>query len=149
MSCNTREVRLTPLTPLTRRLDPRPEFLHSVAGLGGDGQHLVQLQALLQRQQVARALVAAEPVDLGGRHGKLAPGGAQPVDQLPVALLRGHIRVHQADAQLERRADRQVRLDEGRPARRNGLGNLGVAVAGQVGKDQLPPLALVQQAQRS
>src|ERR1017187_4031885 len=50
-----------------------PQFLDSVARFGGDRKHLVQLQALLQGEQVAGALVAAQPVDLGGRHGKLAP----------------------------------------------------------------------------
>src|ERR1035437_1021656 len=69
------------------RFNPRPEFLHSVAGLGGNRKKLIQLQILLQRQQVARALVAAEAVNLGGHHGKLAPRGPQPFDQLQIALL--------------------------------------------------------------
>ncbi len=104
-----------------RSLDPAPKLLHPVVRLRRDGQNLVQLQPLFQRQQVARPLVAAETDDLGGDHGKLPPRRPQPVDQLPVALLRGHIRIHQADAQLERRADRQVRLNECRPPRRNRL----------------------------
>src|SRR6266702_188025 len=128
--------------------DSRPQVLDTGSGLGRDGQDLVELQALLQSGQVAGAFVAAEAVNLGSHHGEIAPGMPQPVDELAVALLRRNVGVHEANTKPEGFTFGEIRFYEGGPACRDRLGDLRVAVAGQIGKGQFWPLARIEQGEK-
>lgn len=103
------------------RLNPRPELIDAVAGLGRDGQDIVEFQCFFQGEHVARAFVAAEAVDLGGDDGKVAACGAEPVDELAIAGLRRNVGVDEADAEAECRAVVEIGLDEGRPSGGDGF----------------------------
>lgn len=130
------------------RFDPAPEHVDTRTSLRRDRQNLVEFQTFFQREQVARAFVAAEAIDLGGDNSKSAASVAEPVDELFIARLRGDVRVDEADAEAECFAILEVRLDEGRPLRGDGLGNLRIAVTGQVGEDSSRALALIQQGKK-
>ena len=122
-----------------------PEVFHAVVGFGGDGEDLFEAEALLQCDEVAGALVAAEAVDFGSDYGEVAAGGTEPVDELAVAFLRGDVGVDQTDAELEGGADGEIGLNEGGPAGGDGFRNFGVAVAGQVSLDEPGTLAGVEE----
>ena len=80
--------------------------------------------------------VVGETVGLGGDDEEGALALAEEVDELAVAGLGRNVAVHQADAEGEGLALGEVGLDELRPFRGDGLGDFGVAVAGQVGEDE-------------
>lgn len=101
--------------------DSGPQFLDPGAGFGRDGKQVVHFKPLFQGEEIAGALVATETIDFGCDHGKVAACGSQPVEQLKVTLLRGDVGIDEADAEFERGADGEIRLDEGRPARGNRL----------------------------
>lgn len=63
-------------------------------------------------------------------------------DELHVGLLRRDVAVDQAEAERERGALSEIRLDEFGPLGGDGLGDFRIAVAGQIGEIHLRLLAL-------
>src|SRR6266567_452007 len=114
-----------------------PQFVASGAGLGGVGKRASGGILLSESAQSIVKLIVGEPVALGGDEQEVAVGGAEEVQQLAVTLLGRDVGVDQNDAEAQRGAFVEVGFDELRPFLGNLAGNLGVAVAGEVGKNQL------------
>jgi len=82
-------------------------------------------------------LIARLAVALGRHDQKSPPARRQEVDELPVAFLWGDVRIHQCQAKRECRPFFEVRINEVWPLRRNFARDLGIAVAWQIGENQL------------
>ena len=117
--------------------DLLPEFVASGAGLGGEGKQAGHGIFLRQGAESAAQLIVREAVAFGGDEQEFAVGGGEEVQQLAVALLRRDVGIDQDDAQAQRGALVEIGLDEFGPFLGNLARNLGVAVAGEVGENQL------------
>src|SRR6202007_3457520 len=73
----------------------------------------------------------------GGHDEELAAQRIEEVEELAVARLRWDIRIDQRDTQSQGRALGKIRFDEAGPILRDFAGDLGVAVTGEVGENQL------------
>jgi len=82
-------------------------------------------------------LVSGQTIALSGNYDDGAIDRLQELEQLPIALLRRHADVYQRQAQRQSGAAGQIRLDETRPGGRDFARDFGIAVSGQVGKNDL------------
>lgn len=88
------------------------------------------------------AAIAGELVRFGCDHDEIAAGVLEEFDELYIGLLGRDVAIDQAKAEGESGTLGQIRLDELWPLCRDGFGDLGVAVSGQVGEVHLRLLAL-------
>src|SRR5580692_9320013 len=114
-----------------------PEFITPGAGFRGERKQPSRGVFLPECAQNIVELIVRKAVAFGGDKQDLASGGAQEIEQLPIALLRGNVDVDQRDAESQRRPLVQVRLDELRPLLRDLTRDLGVTVSWKIGEDQL------------
>jgi len=122
---------------LGRLPDLCPQLIASGAGFGRIGEQAGRGIFLGQGSQCGVQSIVGEPVALGGHQQEFAIRGGEEVQQLAVTLLRGNVGVDQNDAQAQRGALVEIRLDEFGPLLGNLARNLGVAVAGKIGENQL------------
>lgn len=94
-------------------------------------------EGLAQGGEGFGAAVAGEAVGFGADDEEIAAGVGEEFEELRVALSGGDGGVDKADAEGERGAVAQVRLDEFGPFGGDRFGDFRVAVAGQVGEEEL------------
>ena len=116
--------------------DLGPEGFDAAYGFGGDGEDAVDAVGLLEGGDGLGELVAAEAVGFGADDEVGAAHGLESVDEEGVALLGRDVGVDEADTEGELFALADVGLDELGPFGGDGAGDLGVAVAGEVGEDE-------------
>ena len=113
-----------------------PEGFDSSHGLGRDRQNAVDAVGFLECGEGLGELVAAQAIGLGADHQVRALHGVEGIDEQGIALLRGNVGVDQANAEGELFALGEVRFDELGPLGGDGLGDLGVSIAGQIREDE-------------
>src|SRR5437879_2158898 len=117
--------------------DVLPQFIAPGAAFRRVGKQAGRGVFLPESAQNVVELIIRKAVAFGGDQQDLASGGAEKIEQLPIALLRGNIDVDQRDAESQRRPLVQVRLDKLRPLPRDLTRDLGITVSWEVGEDQL------------
>ena len=118
--------------------NPRPQFLDPIPRLRRNRQNLLHSSA---RFSAARLRVRSLPLSrsiLVATTTNSRPAARSQSSNWRSLGRGGTLRVDQANAKRQRLAFREIRLDECRPACRNGFRNFRVSVAGQIGKDHLP-----------
>src|SRR5580692_11199886 len=68
-----------------------PELFTAGVGFGGVGEHMGCGIFVFQLLEGVAQLIVRHAIALGGDHQEVASGGAEKVQELPVALLRGDI----------------------------------------------------------
>src|SRR5205085_8882461 len=120
-----------------RRGDDAPELVAASERLGRIGEQPFAAEVSSERAQGVAQLVAAEAIALGGDDGIRPAGLVQELQQVAIALLSRNADVNQCNAQREFAALLQIRLDKFGPFSGDGAWQARVAVAGQIGEQQV------------
>src|SRR5579864_1943199 len=114
-----------------------PQLVAARTGASGVAQDVLGSQRLFKPLQRGLQLVVGDAVHFGSYDEMGTANGAQEFAQLLVARLGRNVGIHQRNAQRKSGALLEVRLNELLPAGGEFVRDLGVAVAGQIGEEEV------------